>query len=50
MCRQYRGLSQKVMARRLGVDPGTLAKWEREEGAQDGEFLQRLEQVLLEEG
>ena len=27
--RQPRGWTQKEMARRLGVDPGTLARWER---------------------
>ncbi|MHB8834827.1 MAG: helix-turn-helix domain-containing protein [Candidatus Methylomirabilia bacterium] len=27
--RRYFGLSQEAMARRLRVDPGTLARWER---------------------
>jgi transcriptional regulator with XRE-family HTH domain len=26
------GLSQEKLARRLGIDPGTLSKWEREKG------------------
>jgi transcriptional regulator with XRE-family HTH domain len=29
--RKYLGLSQEAMARRLRVDPGTLARWERKE-------------------
>ena len=29
--RRYLGLSQEAMARRLRVDPGTLARWERGE-------------------
>jgi transcriptional regulator with XRE-family HTH domain len=27
--RQGRGISQEAMARRLAIDPGTLARWER---------------------
>jgi hypothetical protein len=27
--RRDRGITQEVMARRLGVDPGTLSRWER---------------------
>jgi DNA-binding XRE family transcriptional regulator len=30
MDRKYLGLSQEAMARRVGVDPGTLARGERE--------------------
>ena len=29
-CRKTLGLSQTQLARRLGVDPGTLARWETE--------------------
>ena len=31
VARKLRGMSQKALARKLGVDPGTVAKWEREE-------------------
>ncbi len=31
VARKYRGLRQKDLARRLGVDPGTLGRWERGE-------------------
>jgi len=27
--RRDRGITQEVMARRLGIDPGTLSQWER---------------------
>lgn len=44
--RKYLGLSQKALARRLGVDPGTLAKWERGEKTPKGEYMDRLRGVL----
>lgn len=44
--RKYRGLSQTAMARRLGVDPGTLARWERGERVPEGRFLQSLERWI----
>ena len=31
-CRHIMGLSQKELATRLGVDPGTLGRWERDKG------------------
>jgi DNA-binding transcriptional regulator YiaG len=40
--RRYLGLSQEVMARRLRVDPGTLARWERGEREPKGGFMAQL--------
>ena len=40
--RKYRGLSQEVMARRLRIDPGTLARWEHEEKEPSGRYLIQL--------
>lgn len=48
--RKYLGLTQKAMARRLGVDPGTLAKWERGEKEPKGEYRAQLERILLAGG
>ena len=31
LARKLRGMSQKAMAKELGVDPTTLARWERDE-------------------
>jgi hypothetical protein len=39
--RRTLGLSQKEAAKRLGVDPSTLARWERARAG--GEFLNRVE-------
>jgi transcriptional regulator with XRE-family HTH domain len=44
--RKYLGLSQEAMARRLRVDPGTLARWERGEREPRGRFLVRLVKFL----
>jgi transcriptional regulator with XRE-family HTH domain len=44
--RKYLGLSQKAMARRLAVDPGTLAKWERGERVPKGRFLGMLDRWI----
>ena len=44
--RRYFALSQESMARRLRVDPGTLARWEREEREPKGAFNCRLENLL----
>jgi transcriptional regulator with XRE-family HTH domain len=44
--RKFLGLSQKSMARRLGVDPGTLARWERGERVPKGEYPKRLGRAL----
>jgi hypothetical protein len=46
MARKYCGLSQKALARRLGIDPGTLGKWERDERRPAGAFLKRLEKFF----
>ena len=40
------GLSQKESAERLGVDPGTLAKWERGEREPAGAFAERAKRFL----
>ena len=40
--RRYLGLSQEAMARRLRVDPGTLARWEQGEREPKGEHLRRI--------
>jgi DNA-binding transcriptional regulator YiaG len=41
-----RGLSQKAFAARLGVDPGTLARWEQGEREPKGIRAQLVEAVL----
>ena len=43
------GLSQKESAERLGVDPTTLARWERGEREPKGEFAKRAERFLVGE-
>jgi len=43
------GLSQKEAARRLGVDPSTLARWERGEREPAGALLNRVERFLNED-
>ena len=40
------GLSQEAMARRLRVDPGTLARWERGEMEPKGDHLCGLEKIV----
>jgi predicted transcriptional regulator len=44
------GLSQKEAAKRLGVDPSTLAKWERGERKPAGLFLGRVKRFLGDGG
>ena len=44
--RRYFGLSQEAMARRLKVDPGTLAKWESGKKMPEGRSLIRLLKLL----
>jgi transcriptional regulator with XRE-family HTH domain len=43
-------LSQKEAAGRIGVHPGTLAKWERGEREPSREFLLRVNQFLRDAG
>ncbi|MCW5982727.1 MAG: helix-turn-helix transcriptional regulator [Bryobacteraceae bacterium] len=43
------GMSQKEAAQEIGVDPGTLAKWERGERQPTGELLLRVMQFLAGE-
>jgi transcriptional regulator with XRE-family HTH domain len=43
------GLSQKESAQRIGVDPGTLAKWERGEREPVGAFLGQVMRFLNNE-
>jgi transcriptional regulator with XRE-family HTH domain len=45
-CRQRMGLSQKKFARRLGVDPTTVARWERGEGRPSRKLWKRLAAFL----
>jgi transcriptional regulator with XRE-family HTH domain len=43
------GLSQKESAGQIGVDPGTLARWERGEREPAGGFLERVRRFLANE-
>jgi transcriptional regulator with XRE-family HTH domain len=45
-CRTILGLTQKESAHRMGVDPSTLAKWERGERVPAGEYAARAERLL----
>jgi transcriptional regulator with XRE-family HTH domain len=45
-CRTILGLTQKESAHRMGVDPSTLAKWERGERAPIGEYVMRAKRFL----
>ena len=44
--RKALGITQKNLARRIGVDPSTLAKWERAERIPTGRFASRLAAAL----
>lgn len=47
--RQYRvqkGLSLRKLAKELGVDPGTLARWERGESEPRGKLKRRINLFL----
>jgi transcriptional regulator with XRE-family HTH domain len=48
--RQGRGLSQEAMAKRLAIDPGTLARWERGSREPRGLDLTRVEAGLAGRG
>jgi transcriptional regulator with XRE-family HTH domain len=43
------GLSQKEAAHILGVDPGTLARWERGEREPTGAFLDSVTRFLADD-
>jgi transcriptional regulator with XRE-family HTH domain len=45
-CRTALGLSQKESARQLGVDAGTLARWERGEREPSGAFALRVQRFV----
>lgn len=45
-CRTILGLTQKESAHRMGVDPSTLAKWERGERVPAGDYAVRAERLL----
>ncbi len=45
--RRLRGLSQKTLARKLGVDPSTLARWECGRSRPQAELLNRTMAVLV---
>ena len=40
------GITQKEFAREIGVDPSTLARWERSEREPKGSFLSRIQALL----
>ena len=44
--RRVRGVSQKAMARRLKVDPTTLARWERGERKPSRKLVKKVEALL----
>jgi transcriptional regulator with XRE-family HTH domain len=46
LARKIQGLSQKEMARSLGIDPSTLARWERGEREPKGHLLIRADRLL----
>jgi DNA-binding transcriptional regulator YiaG len=46
--RKALGLAQTQFARQLGVDPGTLGKWERGERLPTGRYLESVQMVLRE--
>ena len=45
--RKALGTTQKDFARQIGVDPSTLARWERGERVPTGQFAARVESALL---
>jgi len=48
--RKAQGLTQKEFARQVGVDPSTLAKWERGGGAPKGKFLNQVRATIAFSG
>ena len=45
-CRTALGFSQKESAKQVGVDAGTLARWERGERQPEGAFLAQVRRFL----
>ena len=45
--RKSRGLTQREFARELGVDPGTLSRWELGERKPEGRFKKVLKIIAL---
>lgn len=48
-CRKARGMRQKDFARQLGIDPSTLARFERGEGYPTGKYLSAIETVVKDD-
>ncbi len=48
IARQVLGLSQKELANFLGVDPGTVRRWEKGRGRPKGDLLVKLNSYLSE--
>jgi transcriptional regulator with XRE-family HTH domain len=46
-CRTAMGITQEEAARRIEVDQGTLARWERGEREPTGAFAMRAERFLV---
>jgi DNA-binding XRE family transcriptional regulator len=45
--RQYLGLSQKVMSKQIGIDPGTLERWENCKSKSMGKKVEKLNNFFL---
>ena len=43
--RQVLGLSQKILAHQLGIDPSTLSKWERDKRKPSERFSKQIERI-----
>jgi len=46
--RRLLGLTQKELAKSLGIDPGTLGRWERNKGKPPDDLLQKLNALFKE--
>jgi DNA-binding transcriptional regulator YiaG len=44
--RKWQGITQEVLAMEIGVDPGTLAKWEKGKGGPSEKAMERLKNIL----
>jgi transcriptional regulator with XRE-family HTH domain len=44
--RKCRGLSQDEFAEEIAVDPGTLARWEKNKSQPKGKHLTKVESIL----